>query len=267
MDQIGEYRIESFPSSRISTIDIGAVGRMKHRISALLELDVTDARKMVAERKRQGLHVSFNAWLIKCVSKAVEEHKIIHGVRTGKRGIAIFEDIDVSIMIERVVHQQKVPLPYVIRQTHVKSVVDISDEIKAGQHQPIENEGNYVLGEETNAFLMKVYYSLPGFIRRIIWRTIINNPFMTKQHMGTIMMTFVGMMGKLNGWVIPVGVHPLCVAVGSIIKKPGIVDGKIEIREYLYMTVLADHDVIDGAPAARAIAKLTQLVESGFGLS
>lgn len=266
MDRIGEYRIESFPSSRMSTIDIGAVGRMKHRVFALLELDVTDARQMVAERKRQGQHISFNAWLIKCVSKAVEEHRIIQGVRTGKRGIAIFEDIDISIMIERVVQQQKVPLPYVIRQTDKKSVLDISGEIKAGQRQPIEHEGNYVLGEEKNAFLMKVYYSLPGIIRRLVWRVIINNPFLTKQHMGTVMMTFVGMMGRLNGWVIPVGVHPLCIAVGSIIKKPGVVDNKIEIREYLYMTVLVDHDVIDGAPAARAIAKLTKLVESGYGL-
>jgi len=85
--------------------------------------------------------------------------------------------------------------------------------------------------------------------------------------MGTVMITSVGMMGKINGWVIPVGVHPLCFAIGSIVKKPGIVNDKIEVREYLYVTVLVDHDIIDGAPAVRALAKLTKLVESGYGLS
>ena len=85
--------------------------------------------------------------------------------------------------------------------------------------------------------------------------------------MGTVMITSVGMMGKIDGWVIPVGVHPVCFAIGSIVKNPGIVNDNIEIREYLYMTVLVDHDVIDGAPAVRALSKLTKLIESGYGLT
>ncbi|MDW7739041.1 MAG: hypothetical protein SCJ97_03140 [Bacillota bacterium] len=40
----------------------------------------------------------------------------------------------------------------------------------------------------------------------------------------------------------------------------------MEIRDYLHLTVLVDHDVIDGAPAVRALGRLTELVESGFGL-
>jgi pyruvate/2-oxoglutarate dehydrogenase complex dihydrolipoamide acyltransferase (E2) component len=43
-------------------------------------------------------------------------------------------------------------------------------------------------------------------------------------------------------------------------------DNRIEIREYLYMTVSVDHDVIDGAPAVRSLSRLTKLVEKGYGL-
>jgi pyruvate/2-oxoglutarate dehydrogenase complex dihydrolipoamide acyltransferase (E2) component len=75
------------------------------------------------------------------------------------------------------------------------------------------------------------------------------------------------MVGKINGWVIPVSVHPLCFAIGSIVKKPGVIDNRIEIREYLYVTILVDHDIIDGAPAIRALSTLTKLVEGGYGLS
>lgn len=52
-----------------------------------------------------------------------------------------------------------------------------------------------------------------------------------------------------------------------IFEKKKLIDDRIEIREYLYITVLVDHDIIDGAPAVRALSKLTKLVESGFGLS
>jgi pyruvate/2-oxoglutarate dehydrogenase complex dihydrolipoamide acyltransferase (E2) component len=266
MKYLGEYRTEIFPSSRIATIDIGAASRMKHHIRALIELDVTEARQMIRDKKKQA-KISFNAWLIKCISKAVEECRAIHGVRKGKRKIVIFEDVDISIMIEREVQGEKVPLPYVIRKTNEKSISEIYNEIRMGQGQAINGEGNFVLGEKKNETLMKIYYSMPGFIRRMIWSKIIQNPFFTKENMGTVMITSVGMMGKINGWVLPVSIHPLSFAVGSIIKKPGIKDDRIEIREYLYMTVSVDHDVIDGAPAVRALSKLTELIEGGYGLS
>jgi len=267
MKNIGEYKIETFPISRISTIDIGMAGQKKHHIKALIELDVTEPRKLILEKKQRSEDVSFNSWLIKCISHAVEESKQIHAIRKGKRNVVIFEDIDISIVIEREVDGEKVPLPYVVRKTNEKSISDIYDEIRNGQKQSIEGEDDYVLGESYNKFLMKTYYCLPGFIRRLIWECIIKSPFLTKQNMGTVMITSVGMMGKINGWVIPVSVHPLSFAIGSIVKKPGVVKDKIEIREYLYITVLVDHDVIDGAPAARILSKLTQLVESGYGLS
>jgi pyruvate/2-oxoglutarate dehydrogenase complex dihydrolipoamide acyltransferase (E2) component len=54
--------------------------------------------------------------------------------------------------------------------------------------------------------------------------------------------------------------------LGSIVKKPGVFKERIEVREYLQMTILIDHDVIDGAPAARFVTHLTDLIESGHGL-
>lgn len=266
MKHLGNYREEPFQTSRLATVDIGIASQMKHHIKALIEVDVTEARKMIIEKKRQNPNVSFNSWLIKCISKAVEEFKDIHGIRKGKRKIVIFDDVDISIMIEREIKGEKVPLPYVIRKTNEKSISEICNEIKAGKDQTIEDEGDYVLGEKKNELFMKAYYSMPGFIRKLIWKSIIRNPFLTKQNMGTVIITSVGMMGKINGWVIPVSVHPLAFAIGSIIKKPGVIDDRIEIREYIYITVSVDHDVIDGAPAVRALSKLTRLVEKGYGL-
>lgn len=41
---------------------------------------------------------------------------------------------------------------------------------------------------------------------------------------------------------------------------------KIEIRERLNLTLSFDYDIIDGAPAARFLARLKELVEDGFEL-
>jgi pyruvate/2-oxoglutarate dehydrogenase complex dihydrolipoamide acyltransferase (E2) component len=44
------------------------------------------------------------------------------------------------------------------------------------------------------------------------------------------------------------------------------VDGRVEPRELLSLTIIFDHDIIDGAPAARFTRKLVELIESGYGL-
>lgn len=49
-------------------------------------------------------------------------------------------------------------------------------------------------------------------------------------------------------------------------EKPVFVGGHIAMREYLSLTISFDHDLIDGAPAARFTQRLKELIESGYGL-
>jgi hypothetical protein len=71
-----------------------------------------------------------------------------------------------------------------------------------------------------------------------------------------------------EAWGIPLTVYTLCVTVGGIARKPGVVrDGasrreeRIEVREYLSLTLGMDYDVIDGAPAARFATPLKELIQ------
>jgi pyruvate/2-oxoglutarate dehydrogenase complex dihydrolipoamide acyltransferase (E2) component len=84
--------------------------------------------------------------------------------------------------------------------------------------------------------------------------------------MGNVAFTSIGMIGKVNGWFIPISVHPICFGISSIAKKPIVIGDKIEIREILNMTILIDHDVIDGSPMARFISDLSSNIEKGLGI-
>src|SRR5258708_32681335 len=65
---------------------------------------------------------------------------------------------------------------------------------------------------------------------------------------------------------IPLPSHSLWMTVGCIGEKPGVVDGHIAIRDYLSLTISFDHNIIDGAPAARFTERLKDLIECGYGL-
>ena len=68
------------------------------------------------------------------------------------------------------------------------------------------------------------------------------------------------------GWGLPIAPAPLMLTLGGISEKPMVINGQIEAREILCMTISLDHDVVDGAPAARFVARLTELLEAGHGL-
>jgi pyruvate/2-oxoglutarate dehydrogenase complex dihydrolipoamide acyltransferase (E2) component len=84
---------------------------------------------------------------------------------------------------------------------------------------------------------------------------------------GTVVLTSVGMFGKGGGWGIGfLPTHNLGITVGGINEKPGVHQGHIAIREILNLTISFDHDIIDGAPAARFARILTETIESGVVL-
>jgi pyruvate/2-oxoglutarate dehydrogenase complex dihydrolipoamide acyltransferase (E2) component len=60
--------------------------------------------------------------------------------------------------------------------------------------------------------------------------------------------------------------HTLALTLGGIAEKPGVVEGRIQVREYLSVTLSFDHDLVDGAPAARFTQRFVNLIESGYGL-
>lgn len=47
---------------------------------------------------------------------------------------------------------------------------------------------------------------------------------------------------------------------------PSVVDGRLEARKVLELTVSIDHNVVDGAPAARLGAELRRLIETASPL-
>lgn len=248
-------------------MDIGKIGLRKHHIKALIEADVTASRNKIKHiRAKQGVKLSFTSWLLKCIGQAIYENKQVQAMRKGKSRLVIFDNVDISIMVEKMVEGVRVPIPLVIRDVNKKSAIEINNEIEYAREQDINDGTSFVLGKKRNKEPAKLFSLLPQFIRLFIWKIILSDPFRVQKMMGTAIVTSVGMMGNIKGWVIPSSIHSVCFAIGSIVRKPGALKDKIEIREYLEMTILIDHDVMDGAPAARFVSRLTDLIEKGYDL-
>jgi len=94
-----------------------------------------------------------------------------------------------------------------------------------------------------------------------------SNPVWFKRFGGTVGMSSIGMFGPGGGWGIPIAPLTLMITVGGIATKPRYVNGTLEPRELLDVTISVDHDLVDGAPAARFARSLAELLENADALT
>ncbi len=257
--QHADYQVVPYPKIRRWMAAMFRSVQHKPMIHGLIEVDVTTARAHLREHKATtGESLSFTAFLIACLAKAVDEHKAVQACRQGSKRLILFEEVDVYTPIEHEVAGQKQVIPSIIRAANRKTVREIHHEIRAAQAQDM-------------AKALKRLQSLPTFLFQpylwiFTWRGR-THPRLWKKNVGTVGITAVGMFGNGAGWGIPPAPPtPLMVTVGGIGEKPGVVDGHITNREYLSLTISFDHEIIDGAPAARFTERLKELIESGYGL-
>jgi pyruvate/2-oxoglutarate dehydrogenase complex dihydrolipoamide acyltransferase (E2) component len=254
------YTIVPFPRMRRLMITMGNVTRHKHIMHGLVEIDVTRPRQSLQEYKaRTGETLSFTAFIAACVGQAVEKYKEVHAYRNWRGQLILFDDVDIAIMVERDIQGQKIPLVHIIRQANTKTVRDIHEEIRSVQSQPAR-------GREVKASQWLTL--LPTFVRHLCVWFLFKKPRMIKKYLGTVGVTAIGMFGNRGGWGIGLpSLHTLSLVIGGIAERPALIDGKVEAHEFLSVTLNFDHDLIDGAPAARFTQHLMDLIESGYGLS
>jgi pyruvate/2-oxoglutarate dehydrogenase complex dihydrolipoamide acyltransferase (E2) component len=254
------YTIKPFPSIRKATIDLLAAASQKHMIHGLIEVDVSKPRHLLQQIKEtKGESISFTGFVIYCCARAVDMNKHMQAYRDWRNRLILFDQVDVSTTVERLVDGRHQVVPTIIRGANRKTLQQIHQGIRQAQAEKVEEAGVFQT--------IQWYLALPAFIRRLFFRILGKAPHVMKKSGGTIMVTSVGMFGSGAGWGLPVASHTLNVTVGGIVSRPSIVNGQLENREYLCLTLSFDHDIIDGAPAARFIQRFRELIESGSGLT
>ena len=256
--QHAAYQVVPYPKlRRLLAVMLHALQR-KPMMHFLLEVDVTRARQHIREHKANtGETLSFTAFLVACLGKAVDEHKAVQAYRKGRKQLVLFDDVDVETQIERDVAGEKQNITYIIRAANHKTFRGIHREIRTAQVEDVEKAR---VGSKALQWML----FLPTFLFRFLYG--MRGPHVLKKYGGTVGTAAVGMFEGGAGWAIPIG-HPqsLMMTVGGIGVKPGVVDGSIAIRDYLSLTISLDHEVIDGAPAARFTRRLKELIEAGYG--
>jgi pyruvate/2-oxoglutarate dehydrogenase complex dihydrolipoamide acyltransferase (E2) component len=264
-EKVGPYHVVDLPPARRAWLNTLDLSGPKHGMVGLLEVDVTLARQFIAEHKaRTGETLSFTGFLTLCLARAVDEDKAVQAYLKGRKQLVMFDDVDVGLMVERKVGEKRALMGHVIQGANHKTYREIHQEIRSVQSEPVPPSRGMPTWFRSAMLLPWPLSRLFNALLRMATR---RDPTIPVSMAGTVGITSVGMFGKgYGGWGIYSTRHSLGLVVGSTAWKPAVVEGRIEPREILCLTVLFDHDIVDGAPAARFTRRLVELIESGYGL-
>jgi pyruvate dehydrogenase E2 component (dihydrolipoamide acetyltransferase) len=185
---------------------------------------IMEADMTNAAKHRATMQLSYTDILVKAVAKSLREHPIMNATLDVEQ-IKIFEDVNVGIAVDT---SKGLVVP-VIRNADKKSLSEIASAVK----ELVEKARDNKLAKE----------DMTG---------------------GTFTITNLGMYGV--DLFIPIINPPetAILAVGKVTEKPVVVNGQVTIKPIMGLTLAYDHRIVDGAPAARFLQKVRQVLESGF---
>ena len=264
-EKIGPYSVVELPPGRRIWVNTLELSWPAHTMYGLLEVDVTFARKLMAEHKqRTGETLSFAGFLTYCLACAVHEDKSIQAHRKGSKSLILFDDVNVGLMVEHKEGEKRALMGHVVHAANRKTYREIHDEIRRVQSEPAPAGRGM-----PNWFrsLMLLPWPLSKLLVALLRANTRRDPTIAVSMGGTVDVTSVGLFGGgHSGWGLSPTFHPVGLVVGGIAWKPAVVEGRIEPREILNLTVTFDHDIVDGGPATRFVRRLVELIESAHGL-
>ena len=224
----------------------------------LLDVDVTRAYLALHATEPP---MSMTAYVVASVARAAAQHPEVHAYRALRGRLIMHEHVDVQTLIEVPTAQGPFGLVHVVRDADTRSVADISAELRTVKAEPATTRFGALLRTIAPAL-----GRLPGLYRLMF--AVMTRSRSVHASTGTVQVTAVGMFAGGSGYAIaPATMASLLVVVGGLSRRPRVVADQVMARDVLDLTITIDHNITDGAPAARFGATLRRLIESADALN
>ena len=234
------------------------------RVYGTLEIDVTDARKFIAEKRKSGTKLTMTHIVTAAVSRAVafDVPEMNCFIRRGK----VIGRKRLDAMIPVAMNDGAGVTSVIIEDAHARTVSSIASEIR-------EKAQTARSGVESRAARNKYLLNrIPWPLRRPVflllkWLTVdmgieIRALGLSAHSFGSFVISDIGSHGLKTGMtgLMPAAKIPAVIVLGQVEEKPVVRKGEIVIRTMLPLTGTFDHRIVDGGQ----IGKLARGIRRNF---
>lgn len=166
--------------------------------------------------------------------------------------LAVYDQVDVAVTIERDFLGQRVVLLSVLTDAASRPVADIHAFLQHRRQAPLDTLAEYTV--------YRRLLGLPAWWRRFAFRTFCKpSPASIQRVCGTTAFTSIGRLGST--FTTPLSPCTCTMSLGRVEPRPRAVGGTVAVRPSAWVTLTYDHRVADGADIARAGNHLRDALE------
>lgn len=232
----------------ISTAVYGAPNEGK--IYGTLEVDVTEAWKMVLANRAGGRRITMTHMVAAAIGRSIgwDIPEMNAFVKRGK--LIQREEVIVTVAVN--MHGGKEMTSVKLHDAHKKTVFDIAEETRNQVAKARSGSDNDTM--DNKSFLAKIpwpFRRLVFLLIRFITNTLgleIKSMGLGHNAFGSILLSNIGSHGLTTGMaaLFPGSKLPAVLVMGKEEDKAVVIDGKIEVRKILPLTGTFDHRIMDG---------------------
>ena len=191
----------------------------------MVKVDMSEAIKLRQSfEKTKNVRVSYNAIFVKAVTTALREYPLLNSTLQGDQ-IKLLKNINVGIAVA-------------IEKGLIVPVIHDADKKSLGE-------------------LTSIIFDLAERARQ-------DKLSMSDVTGGTFTITNLGMFG-IDAFIAIINPNQAAIlAIGKITEEPRVVDGQIVIQPTVTLSLSFDHRIVDGAPAARFLNRIKEILENPF---
>ncbi len=231
-----------------------SVTARKNTFHSLAEVDISEPRRLIkAHFEKTGEKLSLTAYIVYCLAQVIRENPHLNSFIRRNRLITL-DELTIGVLVEREFDGEKVPEHVSVRGAQNLTLRQINKQIREFK--------NHAAGRLGNLSGMAWIRFIPGFLLKTFVRMADRNLKMAKRY-GKVAITAVGMFSREPVWFLPHGSGTVLITVGSIEQRNVFIENNHETREFLCLTASFDHDIVDGAPAARFMNQFLETIKSG----
>ncbi|MFP4377168.1 MAG: hypothetical protein ACLFP4_08995 [Spirochaetales bacterium] len=258
-----------FPRGEIGILDLGKIaGGRKRRVAALLEVDVTKARRLLGATGAAAGKTPLLAWLVSQTAVSIRRHPQVHRLRGADRRNEAVGAVDVTVLIERPFESRAFETSLLIRSADTKTVAEITQEILLARSTPLTLDE--ILKNARPLFgtiPARLCYAIAPKIARekMVSRWVSRGR--AKKPTRHVVVNSTSLGTRFQGWLLPAGSNTVSIAMGAVSPKASVINGRIEARDKLHLTVVLESSPRSPDEAGRWISSLVRGMESGSTLA
>lgn len=234
------------------------------RVYGSLEIDVTDAKRYIDERRQAGTKLTMTHVVTAVVSRAVafDVPEMNCFIRRGK----VIGRKRLDAMVPVAMNGEAGVTSVIIQDAHAKTLSAIAEEIR--EKAKVARSGVESKAAQNKYLLNRIPWPLRRPVFLILkWITIdmgieIKALGLSAHSFGSFVISDIGSHGLKTGMtgLMPAAKVPAVVVLGKIEEKPVVRKGEIVVRTMLPLTGTFDHRIMDGAQ----IGKLARGIRRNF---